>query len=98
MTNHSYFTLMLRLMVWAPYSYKRETSTPQNLQNHVSTPSRTTRQRSCQLKETTTSMSENYWRSLKPCNIGDHTSPGCRIPSHSLLTTLISCSGSTLEK
>ena len=25
-------------MAWAPYSYRRETSTPKNLRNHVSTP------------------------------------------------------------
>src|SRR5882672_6836407 len=73
-----------------PYSYRRERSTPKNLQNHVSTPSPTTRQHSHQPKETMTSMNVNYWQLLKSYKTGDHTSLGHHTPSPSSLTTLTS--------
>src|SRR5712671_3994934 len=98
MTSHSYSTPMHRHTAWAPYSYKRETSTHKNPQNLASTQSPTTQRRSLQQKETTTSMNESCWRSSKPYNTGDHTSSGHHNPSHSSLTTLILHSGSTLKK
>src|SRR5712671_5868704 len=98
MTSHSYFTPTHQHMVWVPYSYKRETSTHKNLQNHTSTPSPIIQRRSHRPKETMISMNVNYWWSLKPYSTGDLTSPGHRTPSPSSLTMPISHSGSTLER
>src|SRR5712672_2544454 len=98
MTSHSYFTPMHQHIAWAPYSYKRETSTHRNPQNPTSIPLPTTQRRLHRLREITISTNENYWRSLKPYNTGDHTLPGRHTPSRSLLTMPISRSGNTLEK
>src|SRR5712672_4744299 len=98
MTNHSYSTPTHRHMAWAPYSYKKETSTHKNPQNPASTRLLIIRRRSHQLKGTTTSTSENYWRSLKPYNTGGRISPGCRTPSRSSLTTPTLHSGNTPER
>src|SRR5712672_4275710 len=98
MTNHSYFTPMHRHMVWVPYSYKRETSTHKNLQNPASTRLLITQLRLHRPRGTMTSTSENYWRSLKPYNTGDHTLPGHHTPSRSSLTMPTSRSGNTPER
>src|SRR5712672_1932324 len=98
MTSHSYSTPMHQHMAWAPYSYKRETSTHKNPQNPTSTLLLTTRRCLHRPREIMISTNENYWQSLKPYNTGDHTLPGRHTPSCSLLTTPISCSGSTLER
>src|SRR5712672_2015181 len=59
-TSLSYSTPTHQHMAWAPYSYKRETSTHKNPQNPASTRSPITRQRLLRPRGTTTSTKGNY--------------------------------------
>src|SRR5712672_2172969 len=56
MTSHSYSTPTHQHMAWAPYSYKRETSTHKNPQNPASTRLPITWQRLLRPRGTMTSM------------------------------------------
>src|SRR5712672_722914 len=98
MTNHLWSTPTHWHMAWVPYSYKKERSTPKNLQNHIFTPLLTTQQHSHQPKEITISMNTNCWLLSKPYKTGDHILLGHHTPSPSSLIMPTSHFGSTLEK